>query len=56
MIQEITNGTWKMDQAMKRKRIFFTKGTKDKHVEVKGIEDGKNPSDKPVGLNSHADR
>ena len=43
MIQEITNGTWKMDQAMKRKRIFFTQGTKDKHMEVKEIEYGKKP-------------
>ena len=47
MIQEITNRTWKMNQDMKRKGIFF----QDKHVEVKEIEDGK-----PVGLNSHADR
>ena len=29
MIQETTNGTWKMNQAMKRKEKFlFTQGTK----------------------------
>ena len=34
MIQERTNGTRKMDQAMKRKRILFTQRIEDKHVEI----------------------
>ena len=56
MIQEITNGTWKMDQAMKRKRIFFFKELRQARGGQRNRRREKNTSDKPVGLNSHADR
>ena len=45
MIQERTNGTRKMDQAMKRKRIFFTQGIEDKHVEIGKEENIHKPKD-----------
>ena len=45
MIQERTNGTRKMDQAMKRKRILFTQRIEDKHVEIGKEENIHKPKD-----------